>query len=405
MRILMLNHNLEGHGTWFRAWQLARQFARRGHAVTLWTAAPHHYYRPVAEEREGVTLVQTPSWAPLAGADDGWGPLDILFRAARVLWEDFDLCYAFAHPPNVFVPAWLGLRLRRRPLLYDWCDWYEGGIIPKRAEARRAGLAGGERPFQERAERCEIALERRMARLAGRVTVISRRLEELALAAGRRPEEVLLLPNGADTENIRPLDPAPCRAALGLPEGGPLLGYVANYHPDQELLLRALARAVGAVPGLKLVKTGPPFAERLVGELGLGEAIIDLGRVRAEQIPLVLGAADAMALPLEDNPSNVARVPLKLTDYLAAGRATVTGRVGDVTELFTRPGEPIGLAVEPTPEAFGAAMAALFTDPTLDRAAMGRAARALAEREFSWGVMADKVLAFVAAWRGPAKPN
>jgi len=123
-----------------------RHLARRGHAVTLWTAAPHHYYRPARETREGVTIVETPSWAPLAWADDGWGPLDVAYRLLRVVLEPFDLCYAFAHPPNVAWPAWVARWVRGRRLIYDWCDWYEGGIFPKRAALRREGLAAEDEP-------------------------------------------------------------------------------------------------------------------------------------------------------------------------------------------------------------------------------------------------------------------
>ncbi len=398
----MLNHNLEGRGTWHRAWQLGRELARRGHRVSLWTAAPHHFYRPAREVREGVEIIGTPSWAPLAGADDGWGPLDVLYRLARILLEPIDLCYCFAHPPNVFLPAWVARRIRRKPLLYDWCDWYEGGIFPKRQALRRSGLAPAtESLFQPLAERGEVALERRMARLAGRVSVISRRLRELSLEAGRRPEELLLLPNGADLDGIRPLDAAACRAELGLPPDGLYLGYVANYHPDQELLLRAFAQACRAVPKLKMIATGPPFSEDLMRGLELGGRVIGLGSVPSSLIPPILGAADALALPLEDNASNIARVPFKFTEYLAAGRPVVACQVGDVAQWFEPQTDapPIGIASFPQPEAYGEAIRRIMAEDS-DRAAMGASARRLAEAEFSWPVLADRLETFIARWLG-----
>jgi glycosyltransferase involved in cell wall biosynthesis len=400
MKILMLNHNLRERGTWHRAWQLARELVRRGHAVTLWTAAPHHYYRPAHSVEDGVRIVETPSWAPLAGGDDGWGPLDLLYRSARLLAEPFDLCYAFAHPPNVALPAWLARRLRGRPLLWDWCDWYAGGIFPKRQALRRQGLCGaGEPPLQRQAERWEVTLERRMARLAGRLTVISNFLLEEALHLGRRADEVMLLPNGADLEGIRPLPRERCRAELGLPPGGQILGYVANYHPDQELLLRALAGACRELPELRLLKTGPPFAEPLVRELGLAGNIIDLGRVAPGQIPLVLGAADALALPLENNPSNLARIPFKWTDYLAAGRPVATCRVGDLARWFqSGAAETPGVASAPEAEAYAGAIRQLFA-PAADREALGAAARRLAEREFSWTALTGRLEQFIVEWQ------
>jgi glycosyltransferase involved in cell wall biosynthesis len=409
LRILILNHNLRERGTWHRAWAIGRELGRRGHRVTLWTVAPDHYYRSQRRfhrpEDGGILEVMTPSWAPLAGPDDGWGPLDVAWRLARVLTEPMDLCYAFAHPPNVWLPAWAARRLRRVPVLYDWCDWYEGGIFPKRAQARRLGLMpAGERALQRRVERWEIALERRMPRLADAgVTVISERLRDLALEAGRRADEVLLVPNGANLEGIVPMDPVECRRQLGLAEAfggpepvGPILGYVANYHPDQELLLESVARAVRQAPAMRLLVAGAPLDAALTRRLGLEGVVIHLGQWPAERIGLVLGAADALALPLEDNASNRARVPFKFTDYLAAGRPIVTSPVGDLAGWFA-PGapDPIGAAAAPEPDAYGAAIAQVLTAEPSTRAAMGRAARSLAEREFSWPRLTDRIEAFL----------
>jgi glycosyltransferase involved in cell wall biosynthesis len=404
----MLNHNLRERGTWHRAWHLARELARRGHAVTLWTAAPHHYYRGARaadpELGDRLVVVETPSWAPLAGADDGWGPLDIAWRAIHSLAVRCDLVYAFAHPPNVQWPAALLHGLRRKPLLYDWCDWYEGGIFPKRAAARRAGhVPPGEKILQSRIERWDVGLERRILRRCDRATVISEFLRDEAVRQGRRREDLLLLPNGANLDGIRPLDRDACRRELeltGLPDGASLLAYVANYHPDQSLLLGALAHAVRRNPSIRLLLAGAPFAPALVAEWNLADRIIDLGRVPADRVDRVLGAADALALPLEDNDSNRARVPYKFTDYLASGRAVVTSPVGDLARWFGADvPDPIGLAAAPTPEAYGAAIARAF-DPATDLAALGAAARRLAEREFAWSALADRLESFIADWLG-----
>lgn len=401
MKILMLNHNLRGRGTWHRAWQFARGLAARGHAVTLLTAAPHHWYRSARELRDGVTVIETPSWAPLAGDDDGWGPLDIAWRATHALTARYDLCYAFAHPPTSAVPAWVARRLRGRPLLYDWCDWYAGGIVPKREAARAAGLGGPPPGCLQRAlEHRELALERRMPRLAGRVTVISERLRQLTIESGRAPGDVLLLPNAANLDGIPVLDPAAARATAGLPAGVPLLGYAANYHPDQEFFLRAFAWAATRVPALRLAMAGPPFAEGLAARLGVEQKIIAVGPIGPDRIAAFLGAADALAVPLEDHPSNVARVPVKFTDCLAAGRPVATTLVGDLTRHYAPGAPPIGAAGAPTVEGFGAAIAGLFA-PGVDRAAIGANARALAESDYALSTLTERLESFITTWLTP----
>src|SRR5262249_33090877 len=161
---------------------------------------PHHFYRPAKEDCDGITIVETPSWSPWVNPDDGWGPLDFVYRKLRALTVKCDVVYAFAHPPNNYLPAWLLHRLRGKPLIYDWCDWYAGGVFPKREVLRRSGLLKNDELLQRWAERREVGLERNFPRMVDGVTVISEKLRELALGLGCNAERVLLLPNGVDLE-------------------------------------------------------------------------------------------------------------------------------------------------------------------------------------------------------------
>ena len=109
---------------------------------------------------------------------------------------------------------------------------------------------------------------------------------------------------------------------------------------------------------------------------------------------MILGAADGLLLPLEANPSNVARVPYKFTDYLAAGRPVATCRVGDLVRYFDRSAPPIGLAGKANEEGFAAAISGVFGED-FDRESAGRNARDLAEREFDWAHLTAGLEAFL----------
>jgi len=110
-----------------------------------------------------------------------------------------------------------------------------------------------------------------MPRLADRVTVISQKLLELARAAGRDDRDPPSAPQRRRAWRDHPRDALACRAALGLAPEGALLGYIANYHPIRTAPAGAWHAARAAVPDLKLVKTGPPFAKSLIAELGLAK--------------------------------------------------------------------------------------------------------------------------------------
>ncbi|HNY28000.1 MAG TPA: glycosyltransferase family 4 protein [Candidatus Sumerlaeota bacterium] len=402
MRILCLTSPLREHGTYFRALHLARALVTRGHAVTLLTAAPHHWYRTARETLRGVEVIETPSWNPLVHADDGWGPLDALWRLGHVARHRYDLIYAFAHPPTVYLPARLAHLLRGTPVVADWCDAYRDGIFLLRQRDRQANprAACGPCPAAQRwAERVEVRLERGILRRAQGVTVISRLLEQEALAAGVPRERVLRVPSGAELEVFRPLSKEDCRRALGLPENsGPWVGYVANYNPDEAFFVEALRIAFAQCPGARLLTACPRFSQDLLKQAGLADRVTELERVDFERIPQVLGAADVLALPLAESAANRARWPNKFGDYLAAGRPTVTCAIGDLGDYFPSPpsleawlaGEteapdrlPIGWAAPCDSAAFGHALGQLLDHP--DRwDAMGHAARQLAETDLNW---------------------
>jgi glycosyltransferase involved in cell wall biosynthesis len=397
MRILFLNHNLREHGTFFRAFHLARELATFGHGVTLVTQSLDHWYRMREEALDGVRIIETPSWNPVVARDDGWGPLDIAVRLGIVLREPFDLLYVFAHPPNVYLPMRFAQALRRKPVAVDWCDVYRDGIFPLREEIRAyRHEAGWKLAVQRGCERIESRLERRIVRKADGVTVISKNLADAARNAGVSEGRLLHYPSGANLDAIAPRDKSECRKSLGIEHSGPLLGYIANYNPDERFFLASLARAMRRHPNAQLLSAAPPFTPSLVKQNGLEGHLIELGRLPFAKMTDVLGASDLLLLPLERNASNVGRWPNKFGDYLAAGRPIVTNRVGDVPDYFPPEDSPeaIGSVSDPDPEAFGEAIADLLDQPERWDV-MGASARHIAETQLDWNVLARRVDVFL----------
>ncbi|HUT25057.1 MAG TPA: glycosyltransferase [Sumerlaeia bacterium] len=432
MRVLFLNHNLRERGTYFRAFEIARVMVRRGHRSTLLTASPGHWYRPQYETIDGVRITETPSWNPAINPDDGWGPLDLAYRLWRALVEDCDLVYAFAHPPNVYFPARLAQLLRRKPLVADWCDLYEGGAFKIRDEFRDyLNLRGWRTTLHRWTEVVDRRLERRILRKAKGVTVISRFLEREALETGVPRERVLRFPSGANLDAIAPQDKEECRRALGIDGAGPFLGYIAYYNHDERFFLSSLARVFESHPSARMISAALPFTDFLVRENGLEGRLIELGRLPFNEMSVVLGAADVLVLPLRDNAFNQSRWPNKFGDYLAAGRPIATCAVGDLADYFPpvqamrkwlaadgdivppessgttdprapsgapedagRAPLPIGIAAAGAVEDFGDAMSALLDRPE-KWDSMGVAARETAESLLDWNRIGEQIESFL----------
>lgn len=408
MKLLFLNHNLREYGTYFRAFHIARELVRRGHSVTLWCASPEHWYRAVRETVDGVEIVETPSWNPVIGRDDGWGPLDIGWRALHLNEQKWDLIYAFAHPPNVSWIATLAEGIWRIPVVVDWCDVYRDGIFPLRREIRAYQRTGGFKLWLQRcAERMEERMERSVLESADGVTVISSYLMDETIKLGIQPENVLLFPSGANLDAIRPMDKLSCRAELRaqgveINDDAMMLGYIANYNPDERFFLAALRDVFTTHPNARLLAACPEFTPSVVEQMGVGANLVALGRRPFSEMNHILGASDILLLPLEDNLSNRGRWPNKFGDYLAAGRPVATCEIGDVAQYFPQVEsesgrEEIGVITPCESDAFARGIIELISRSE-QHAEMGAAARRLAEGELAWPKLAERVETFLQAF-------
>ncbi|MFP4579312.1 MAG: glycosyltransferase family 4 protein [Candidatus Sumerlaeia bacterium] len=397
MRILFLNHNLREQGTWFRVCDAARLMARRGHDCVLYTVSQKHWYRPTRDMWEGVELREGPSWNPWLHPDDGWNPIDIGWRGFRALVEKCDVVYAFAHPPNVYLPARIMSLLRRKPVFVDWCDLYQGGIFTMREADRQRHGARGFRPWLTRkAEAVEARLERRILKWSRGITVISSALEKQAIEWGVAPEKIMRLPSWANLETFRPFNKTECRKEFGLKADGIYFVYIANYNPDEKLLLDAFAKVLEQHPDVRLLARCPRFEINRPDREKLEARIHYFDRMPLDKIARLLGAGDANLLPMSDHPHNHFRWPHKFGDYLASGRPIISTHVGDTAAFFDNNDEEdrIGFAAEPKADAYaGTILEFLDEQDQWDR--MGKNARSCAEKNLSGEQLMESLEGFI----------
>ncbi|KAB8145762.1 glycosyltransferase family 4 protein [Chloroflexia bacterium SDU3-3] len=378
LRILMIVFNPVGKGTYWRAFHFARHLARRGHRVTLLAMARTRRLGWASRQEEGVTIVESPDmlWGMLRS---GWDVWDALWRCAWCSRQDFDLVHAFECRPTVLLPALLMQKIRRVPLVLDWGDWFgRGGSVEERQQPLVRALL---RPI-------ETFFEERFRTQADASAVICTTLRQKAEALGVPPERIARIRDGADTEGLRPLDRDASRAALGLPAHAPLLGFVgAIFWRDAQLMAQAFDRIHAARPDARLLLIG--YVNMPIEQLvAAPQAVIRSGDLRYEALASHLAACDLCWLPLCDSGANRGRWPLKLFDYMAAGRPTVATAVGDVPEVMQA--HDIGALAAPTPQALAEAALALLADPAR-RARQGQQARRAAEGAYTWQQRTDEL--------------
>jgi glycosyltransferase involved in cell wall biosynthesis len=367
----------DGSAVHIRALQAA--FRRRGHVVEE-VGPPRTSFGFAGSWRAGPLRRRLREAAAYA-----YTPL--AYRRVRRTLRRFraDLLYerhALANASGVLAAARAGI-----PSLLEW-------NAPESVELAEEGAL----LFPRIAARAEAAVLRR----ATLVAVVSGPLEREAWARGVRRDRTILTPNGVDLERYRPeAKGEEVRRRWGL-EGtfvAGFVGYVREWH-RLDRVLEAIARGKLADRGLRLlvVGDGPARAdlEARSRTLGLDGAVRFVGEVPHEAVPDHLAAFDVALLPAIRPYAS----PLKLVEYLAAGRAVVAVKQENVEEI-ARDGREALLVPAGDADALAAALDDLVTRPER-RAALGAAGRArVVEGDFTWDGNVSRIERALAALRRP----
>jgi colanic acid biosynthesis glycosyl transferase WcaI len=237
------------------------------------------------------------------------------------------------------------------------------------------------------------AAERWLLQRFDNTSSISHRMLARLNAKGVAADRVRFLPNWIDVDAVRPLAHASAyRAELGLAPNAVVALFSGTLGAKQSvLLIPQAARLLAHRPEIVFVICGDGVMKQAVQE-----ACAELTNVRllplqpSDRLPELLGLADIHLLTQSPEAEDLV-LPSKLTGMLASGRAVVaTTRAGtEIAEVL----RDCGVRVQPDDAAgLAAAIEELATQPER-RAAMGSAARYVAETRMS----AAAVLAALAA--------
>lgn len=219
---------------------------------------------------------------------------------------------------------------------------------------------------------------------ADALIAVSEQVREYARARCDSIKRAVVVPNGVDPYRFRP-QVEPARVA-GVGEDAFVVGFVGSlkaWH-DHEALLDAFAVLASRDPRfhLLIVGDGPTrdWIEGYVRGARLQGRVTVTGWVSYEELPALLTRADVAVAPygrLEEFYFS----PLKLFEYMAAGRPIVASAIGQVRDVIVD--GTTGLLVEPGDvDGLVRAVERLFRDPRL-RYSLGEEAVRSAQ-EYTW---------------------
>lgn len=238
-------------------------------------------------------------------------------------------------------------------------------------------------------------LERHVLRKATRVLAVTEVLAGMLRQAASLPDEkVIVVQNGADPEEMSGpvVDTVSVRAERGWAQNDFVLGSVGFFREWHGIdsLLRALAGIqTSRRKRVLLVGDGPARShlERLAAQLGLASDVVFTGSVSHEMIPRYLGAMDAVVIPRAVAYAS----PLKLFEYMAAGKAILAPRQPNLLEVITENVDALCFEPENLTE-LGSALSRMICDEGLCRRLGLEAQRTIARNELTWSGNARRIV-------------
>lgn len=232
-------------------------------------------------------------------------------------------------------------------------------------------------------------------RFAHRVIAVTPGLDEMVRRRYRVPsQKVCCIGSGTNLEEIHPLDPHSSREKLGISSDTPTIVFLGVLYKHQgiQVLLAAMPQILAGEPQACIVIVGDgPMMDSLRDQatrLGVDGSVLFAGSVPYEEIGNCLGAATLCVAPFLSGRGEAS--PLKLFDYMAAGRPIVASEIPSISDILRESGSSLPVPPE-DPSSLADKCLQLFRDPQRCRQ-LGDAGRRYVEEHHGWTRIAEMML-------------
>ncbi len=241
--------------------------------------------------------------------------------------------------------------------------------------------------------RLALILENFFMRQSWKVSTVTHRFIKHFQSRGLSRSKITFLPNGADTDFLKPRSPCPELLDRWELHGKKVFIYVgthAYYHGLETLIEAATLIRDRSDIAFLLIGHGPERRrlKQISEERGLTNVIF--GQSPYEEMDRLYSIAYASIATLRRIEVAKSMRLSKVFPSLSCGVPVIYAGIGEAAELIES--NACGLVVEPEePAQLARATLSLASDPHM-RSEMGRAGRALVEREYSWSTISRRWL-------------
>lgn len=304
-------------GLWRNRHQLMVRFARtntvmyvepRTFARTLYAdlrskrIRPADFFRPLSSQSHGVHVFHSPLWLPSTGKPVlspllTWLWRKVLRRSMKRHGIENPIIW-LSRPEMIEHLHRFGEKLSIYHVVDEYSEYY--GLAPERKKAIKE-------------------TERRLIESADLCIVVSAKLYE---GKSQYSDRVHLVPNAVDYEAFHAAPGPPSEMA---DIAKPVIGYSGLI--SDRLNLRLLASVADTHPDWSIVLVGDELVANCGGELaalGRRSNVHFLGRKTVEALPAYINAFDVGIVPYQTDENADNCSPLKMYEYMAAGKPIVT---------------------------------------------------------------------------------
>jgi starch synthase len=296
-------------------------------------------------------------------------------EACKLQVEDYDAFYEHGG-----ILSWGGILASRKlgkPLLLD----LEADPL-KEMEILQIPMGGMQKSLA-------AYILRRSLENAKAITAVSQvEKNELTKKWGIPEDKIVVIPNGVNTDLFSPqIDAADLKSKLALRDEV-VVTFVGSFFPwhGVDLLVEAFAIGLKEAKDTKLLLVGDGLLMNKIVEMiqfhGLQDQVILTGRVDHQDIPKYLSLSDICVAPYPYLPGDLWFSPMKIYEYMAAGKAIVASRSGQIADIIESGKN--GVLVEPgDTQQLAEAIMDLIQDAK-KRQQLGANARSQAIQHHSW---------------------
>lgn len=384
MKITMYTPAPEGAGGFFRCYFLAKNMVRIGHKVTLICGSPEKTFKIQSKEKEGITIITLPRQKTILAiffADF----LRIIDNIFYEITHDSDIIHVFV----ATIPSSVSLivsakilrvfKLKRHRIIVDWEDWWGG-----------KGIWGD---YNRIYNFIGTFFEEKMPQIADMVTVVSDALFKRAQALGIETKNIFKVTNGSNAGSIKLYSKEESRQAINFTSKYPhLICHVGFTDLGAfRTMLEAFKISLAKRKDILLMLVGKLSQSHLdlIKKINIDEYVAYYGIQPYSRMSFYLRASDILLFSMRDSIIETARWPIRIGDYLAAGRPIIATNIGEISKIIRD--WKCGICV-PTnnANAFAQAITTLIENPNLQEQ-MGIQARKAAEEEYAWPKVAEQL--------------